>query len=223
MAGAMSPGSTELATDRLSRLLRDAASGEPPPADLEIETIRRVTGAVVAVVAFTGHVVVAADVGPGWVAGRCPPGDLVGPFRPQFLAELAERCSCTEFSPTVTLALPPGADPGREVVVVPADHRRSERVIRSRRVRTDVHVYESEDGRGLLLLGRGLAGRWEAGFEVEPEFRGHGLGRGLAAAARRLVPEGEPLFMQVVPGNIVSLRTVLGAGFQPVTSEALMW
>jgi hypothetical protein len=177
---------------------------------------------VAAVVAFTGHVVVAADVGPGWVAGRCPPGDLVGPFRPEFLADLSRQCGCGEFSPTVTLALPPGADPAREVPVVPTE-RWSQRVLRSHRIRTDVRVYESEDGGGLLVVGRGLAGRWEAGFEVDPAFRNRGLGRGLAAAARRLIPEGEPLFMQVVPGNVASLRTVLAAGFQPVTSEALMW
>src|SRR5262249_53388851 len=112
--GATCRGSTELSADRLGRLLRDAPLGGPPPPDMEIETLRRVPGAVAAVVAFTGHVVVAADVGPGWVAGRCPPGDLVGPFRPEFLADLFRQCGCGEFSPTVTLALPPGADPGRE-------------------------------------------------------------------------------------------------------------
>ena len=209
--------------DRLGQLLRDAACGAPPPVDMAVELIPRPTGAVAAVVAFTGHIVIAADVAPDWVASRCAPGNLIAPIRPEFLVALTERCGCTAFSTTVTLALPSGIDRDREATVVPADDRVTERILRSHQVRTDVRVYRSEDGAGRLVIGRGLAGRWEAGFEVEPAARGRGLGKGLAAAARRLVPAGEPLFMQVVPGNVASLRAVLGAGFRPVTSEVLLW
>jgi GNAT superfamily N-acetyltransferase len=50
---------------------------------------------------------------------------------------------------------------------------------------------------GLLVLGRGLAGRWEVAVEVEPGSRGHGLGRALVAAAPGLLPPGETLWAQV--------------------------
>src|SRR5262245_49355566 len=100
----------------------------PPPQDLEVELIPRTTGALAAVVAFTGRIVIAGDVAPDWVGSRCPPGNLVAPIRPEFLAALTERCGCTAFSTTVTLALPSGIDRDREVIVVPADDRVTERI-----------------------------------------------------------------------------------------------
>ena len=48
-----------------------------------------------------------------------------------------------------------------------------------------------------------------------------GLGRRLVAAARGLVPDGDPLWAQVAPGNAASLRAVLGGGFVPVAAEVL--
>ena len=72
-----------------------------------------------------------------------------------------------------------------------------------------------------MVLGQGLAGRWEMAYEVEPQHRGEGLGRRLAAAARLLVPAGEPVFAQVAPGNAASLRCCLAADFVPIGSEVL--
>jgi len=71
------------------------------------------------------------------------------------------------------------------------------------------------------MLGRGLAGRWEVAVEVAPEHRGQGLGRALARAAPALVPSGEPLFAQVSPGNVASVRAFLAAGYRPICSEVL--
>jgi GNAT superfamily N-acetyltransferase len=122
----------------------------------------------------------------------------------------------------MTFSLPGlGGEP--DGLLIPVEVQLGARVQRSHRVRTDVRVFETVDRSGLLVLGRGLAGRWEAGFEVQPQARGKGLGRRLARAARTLVPESEPLFMQAVPGNIPSIRTLIGAGFRPVTSEVLLW
>ena len=67
-----------------------------------------------------------------------------------------------------------------------------------------------------------MAGRWEVALEVEPGYRGKGLGRELAAAARHLVPEGTPLWAQIAPGNAASVRAFLAAGFRPVGAEALL-
>jgi GNAT superfamily N-acetyltransferase len=95
------------------------------------------------------------------------------------------------------------------------------RVARAGRFRAGIQVFADDRETVVLLVGRGLAGRWELAFEVEPGRRNQGLGRGLAAAARRLVPAGEPLFAQVAPGNAASLRAVLAAGFKPLGSEVL--
>jgi hypothetical protein len=43
----------------------------------------------------------------------------------------------------------------------------------------------------------------------------------MLAAARALIPPGEPVFGQVAPGNARSLRAVLAAGFKPIGSEVL--
>ena len=94
--------------------------------------------------------------------------------------------------------------------------------MRALRYRDDVRVWRTPDGSGHLLVGRGLAGRWETAFEVEPSARGKGLGRALAAAATSFVPPGEPVFAQVSPGHAASLRAVIAAGYRPVCSEVLL-
>ena len=94
------------------------------------------------------------------------------------------------------------------------------RVSRANRYRVDVRAYEADGG--LLVLGRGLAGRWEVAVEVDPAYRGRGLGRRLAAAAPGLLPPGEPLWAQVAPANVASLRAFLAAGYRPVGAEVLL-
>ena len=73
-----------------------------------------------------------------------------------------------------------------------------------------------------MLLGQGVAGRWETAIEVDADRRERGLGRALARAARHLVPEGEPLWAQVAPANAASVRAFLAAGFTPVGAEVLL-
>lgn len=58
-------------------------------------------------------------------------------------------------------------------------------------------------------------------FEVADSGQGRGLGRGLARAARHLIPADEVLWAQVAPGNARSVRAVLAAGFLPVGAEVL--
>ena len=96
-----------------------------------------------------------------------------------------------------------------------------ERVTRARAYRTDVEVHTDAQARGLVILGRGLAGRLEVSIEVHPEHRGRGVGSDLARAALKLVTDGEPLFAQVAPGNVASLRAFLAAGYKPIGSEVL--
>jgi RimJ/RimL family protein N-acetyltransferase len=84
-----------------------------------------------------------------------------------------------------------------------------------------VKVWTDPDRRAVLVVGRGLAGRLEVAFEVDPDWRGHGLGRALVTTARTLVPEGEPVFAQVAPANAASMRALLAAGFRPLGAELL--
>jgi hypothetical protein len=82
-------------------------------------------------------------------------------------------------------------------------------------------VYTDGSGAGVLVVGRGLAGRREMAFEVDGSARDRGLGRALAAAAPTLIPEGEYVFAQASPGNAASVRAVLAAGYTPIGSEVL--
>jgi GNAT superfamily N-acetyltransferase len=136
----------------------------------------------------------------GWLGARLgsPPGSLDVVLAAEGLGG------------TPPLELTPAVDPGRH-----------ERGVRAMRYRRDPEIWTSGRGAGVLVLGRGLAGRREVSFEVDPARRNRGLGRLLVAAARHLTPPGEPLFAQVAPGNVASLRVVAAAGFRPVGAEVL--
>jgi GNAT superfamily N-acetyltransferase len=207
-------------SDRLLRLLHGAATGAPPAADGVVE-VWPPAGAVDAVLAFTAHHVVAAGVEPALVAGRLPEGDLTAPMSAGFLGWLGEQLGSLPGSLDVVLAARGlGGEPPLELRAG-VDPDRHPRAARALRYRGDLEVWTAPDGAGVLVLGRGLAGRREVSFEVEPVRRNRGLGRLLVAAARHLTPPGEPLFAQVAPGNAASLRVVEVAGFRPIGAEVL--
>jgi len=107
------------------------------------------------------------------------------------------------------------ADPAR--TAAPGTHAR---IARALVCRDDVRVWQADGG--IVALGRGVAGRWEVSVEVEPAFRGRGLGCRLASAARHLAPGGAMVWAQIAPGNAASVQTFLRAGFRPVGAEALL-
>jgi GNAT superfamily N-acetyltransferase len=207
--------------DRLLTLLQDAARGAPPPADGAVEVWPAPPGPVDAVLAFTAHHVVAAAVDPGLVAARLPEGDLSAPVGAAFLGWLGERVGSRPGSLDVVLAAEGLGGPPPLELASGVDLELHQRVARSLRYRDDLEVWTVQDGAGVLVLGRGLAGRRELAFEVDPARRNRGLGRLLVAAARHLTPPGEVLFAQVAPGNAASLRVVGAAGFRPIGAEVL--
>ncbi len=170
--------------------------------------------------AFTAHTVVVADVEPGWVHAQLPADDLSAPLGPPFLSALAARLGRRVGSLDIAAFAPKAAgEPQLDLAeVTDVDHPR---VRRAHRYRAGVRVWTVEGG--VLILGRGLAGRWEAAFEVDPSHRGRGLGRLLARSARQLLPaDARGVWAQVAPGNAASVRAVLAAGYQPVGSEVLL-
>jgi GNAT superfamily N-acetyltransferase len=172
-----------------------------------------------AVVAFPAHFVVAADVDRRWVDSLIPEVDFIAPLGPPFLCSLEKRLALAAGTiDAMLLAEPLAGDPPIDLTPVPdSDHPR---VLRARRYRTDLRVWSTPYG--VLMLGRGLAGRWEAAVEVHESARDRGHGRALASAARHLVPDRRPVWGQVAPGNAASLRAFLAAGYIPVGSEVLL-
>jgi GNAT superfamily N-acetyltransferase len=199
-------------------LLHAAARGTFPPEDGRTEVGGPVEGAPAAALSFTAHHAVAADVPAEEVLARVDPGDLKGPLAPGVLAWLAERTGLVAGSLDVVLAwVPERAVPGVAVrEVEPGDHPR---VVRARRWRSELRVFEGDGG--MVLLGRGLAGRLELSVEVEPARRDRGLARLLAAGALAAAAPEEPVFAQVAAANAASLRALQPAGFAAVGAEVL--
>lgn len=168
---------------------------------------------------FPAFVVVAADVDRPWLDASVGGDDYAAPLGPRFLGALEDRLRVEAGNLDVALlATPlPGDPPLRLTRVTADDHPR---VVRAHRYRTDVHVWISDHG--ILVIGRGLGGRWEAALEVDQSARGRGHGRALARAARHLVPQARPVWAQCAPGNASSLRALLAAGYTPVGSEVLL-
>jgi len=90
----------------------------------------------------------------------------------------------------------------------------------ARNLRVDVHVLADE--RGMVTLGRGLAGRTELGFEVAEGGRGRGHGRSLLRDALAATPAGELAFASCAPGNARSLRALVAVGFAFIGGEVLL-
>lgn len=205
----------------LAAIICDVEAGVPVVAESAYVVVPQPGPRAAAVCAFTGVSVVAADVDEEWVAGLLPPDDLSAPLNPPFLRALEEKLARRVNNLDMVLisaAQPaPPSLPLREVT--DSTHPR---VRRAQRYRDEVRVWETESGRGVVILGRGLAGRWEVAVEVAPEARGRGVGRALAMAARSLVPEDRQLWAQIAPGNAASVRAFLAAGYDPVGAEALL-
>jgi hypothetical protein len=203
----------------LADLLRGVADGTPPAIDSDLTVVPPPDERSVGVLAFPGQHIIVAEVAAEWVRSWLPQDDLGPPLGPPFLTLLA-AVTGREIGTVdaVLVAKGHGRRRGQELTeVTNSDHPR---LVRARRARTEVRAWSCPGG--LLVLGKGVAGRWEVAVEVDATLRGFGLGRGLFAAALGLVPAGEPVWAQVAPGNAASLRALLGVGYRPVGAEVLL-
>jgi RimJ/RimL family protein N-acetyltransferase len=204
----------------LADILRRVENGVFPPPDLGITVVPAPSPRESCVLAFTGHIVIAADVDPQWLADHLPPGDLSAPTNPPFLSALEHLTARRVNAIDAMLLAPALTEPTPTLTeFTDLDHPR---VARAWRYRDEVRVYSDNATDGLVIIGRGLAGRLECAIEVPPAARNQGAGRHLARSARALIPPGTSIWAQVTPGNAASLRTFLAAGYKPVGSEALL-
>ncbi|MBT2368522.1 GNAT family N-acetyltransferase [Streptomyces sp. ISL-10] len=205
----------------LAEILTAAAEGRFPPPNGCVTVVGQPVARDAGVVAFTAHSVVFTDEEPAWVReqlARAAADPLATAMNPGFLCALMARTG--RAMDTIDLVTVAGALPGEPALrlreLADPEHPR---VARALKHRDDVRVWAADGG--VLVLGRGLAGRWETAVEVDEEARGRGLGQALARAARHLVP-GPVVWSQQAPGNARSVRAFQAAGYRPVGSEALL-
>jgi GNAT superfamily N-acetyltransferase len=200
----------------LAAVLNQAAAGRFPPADGRVTILPPASVRDAGVVGFTAHAVIFIDADPAWVAAQLPAGDLAAPLSPAFLQALCTRTNRQAHTIDMLCAASPLPGPPA-VSLTPEPDLAHPRMARALRYRDDVRAFRADGG--VVLIGRGVAGRWEAAIEVDPRRRGAGVGRALAGAARHLVP-GAPVWAQISPANAASVRAFLAAGFKPVGAEA---
>jgi GNAT superfamily N-acetyltransferase len=212
------------ARQALAAVLAAAAAGEFPPANGRVEVLAQPSDREAGVISLTGYSVIFADTDPEWVTAQLPAGDLSGPLTASFLHALSQRLSRRTHSIdmlTCAAPLPGRPAPDLDLTELSAGGGAAHpRIVRALHYRDDVRAWRAPGG--VLMLGRGVAGRLEVAIEVDPARRGRGLGSRLATAARHLVPGGQPLWAQIAPGNAASVRAFLAAGFRPVGAEALL-
>lgn len=201
---------------RLADVLADTADGVFPAVDGQIEVVPAPAGlAVEAVVEFTGHALVATDLPEDEVLARefDAFGGIVSPDALRWLAGIGGEIGCLD-----SVLVRRGTGHGTLPVRTDLDYH--PRVMAARRRRSDVIVYGDE--RGLITVGRGLAGRWEVSVELLAAVGNEGTGRMLISEAVGHVPKGEAVFASVAPGNAASLRAFLACGFTPIGAEVII-
>jgi hypothetical protein len=199
----------------LLAILDAAADGRFPPVDGVCEVLPP-AGEFRAVVAFTGHAYVLADVDAAEL-NKLEADGYGGASRPHVLQWVAGDDGRIGSLDVVLVA------DGSSGPTLPRRRDLDEhpRVRRAAGYRTDVRVHA--DDAGLVVLGRGLAGRCELSVELL-DVTGSGLGHGrrlIRAGLAELAP-GERCWAQVAPGNAASLRAFLACGFVPICSEILI-
>ncbi|MEU6070816.1 MULTISPECIES: GNAT family N-acetyltransferase [Streptomyces] len=210
----------------MAKTLRDildaAARGVFPPDDGGTTVVPQHTHRDAGVIAFTAHSVVFTDEDPRWVretlrAVAVDCDALAATMNARFLTAFMERTGRTaDTIDALVVASPlPVRPPLPLTEIVDPGHPRA---VRARAHRDDVRLWEADGG--VVLLGRGVAGRLEVAVEVDEGVRHRGLGRRLVTAARHLAEE--PVWAQVSPGNARSLRAFQAAGYLPVGAEALL-
>jgi hypothetical protein len=203
----------------LGTLLTDVASGRFPPADGGVTIVPQPSERDCGVFGFTAHAVIFTDADPDWVRGQLRAGDLAAPVSAAFLQTLAVATNRRAGSlDLLCCAQSLDGPPPVELIAVPESNH--SRVLRALSYRDEVMTWRADGG--IVLIGRGVAGRLETAIEVDEDRRGQGLGRRLAIAARHLIPEGTVLWAQVAPGNAASVRAFLAADFRPVGAEVLL-
>jgi hypothetical protein len=179
---------------------------------------------VEAIVAFTGHAVlaVAPDVPDRRLASLGADG-FGGAHDPRLVAALAGPGGWIDTLDMVMAGRGTGQPGVPPRLADRPDLSAHPRAAFAARVRDPLRLlgYPGRRRSALVVISRGIAGLTELSFELEPEQRGHGGGTSLVRDALTAIPAGELVVAAVAPGNAASVRALLSAGFLPIGSLQL--
>lgn len=208
----------------LAPLIESAAAGRFPPVDGGWRRVPPWRPDLEAVVAFTGHAVLAVDpsTSDDLLASLGADG-FGGAHDPRLVSALAGPDGWIDSLDALLARRGTGAaDVVPRLVPRPdlADHPR---VGFAARIRDDLEVlgHPDPDRSAVAILSRGLAGLRELSLELEAERRGERRGASFVEDALTVVPADELVVAAVAPGNVASLRALLAAGFVPLASMQL--
>ncbi len=207
----------------VATLLRGALDGRFPPVDGGWTRVAPWTPGVEAALAFTGHGVLAlGDDVPEAEPARLGANGYGGVHDPRLVAALAGE-GWVESLDAVLMAWgtrSPSSNEPHELRLVPRpDLIGHPRVAHAQRVRRDVQAFGVLAGEDVVVsLGGGIGLLTEVGIELQGPMLGAGRAVDVVHAARRLVPQGEPLVAAVAPGNTRAMGVFLTAGFRLVAS-----
>ena len=210
----------------LATLIRAAATGEFPAADGSWRRVPPWRDGVEAVVAFTGHAVLAVErPGQREDLGKLGIDGFGGAHHPAVIAALAGG-GWIDSLDGLLVGAGTGAWEARGTggLLVPRpDLAGHPRVGFATRIRDEIRVLGRADltDASVAVLARGIAGLTELSFELDLSRRGAGGGTALVRSALAWVPAGETVVAACAPGNAASMRALLRAGLVPVGSIQL--
>ncbi len=199
--------------------LHAAADGRFPAVDGAVTVVPALQGGWECSMAFTGHALIATALSARQVGGLGPNG-FGGCLSVDFILWLAGPEGTIGVIEATLFARGRGDSRAAGQLQRRADLEMHSRLQHPTLIRTEVKVYGDE--RGLVTLGTGIGGRREISVAAVSDGLDRDWGRALLTDALGLVPDGEPVFAAVSPGNARSLRAFLGVGFTPIGSEVLI-
>lgn len=216
----------------LASMILGSAAGTFPSADGGWRRLAPWRPGLEALVAFTAHAVVCVDDDiEDELLRRLGIDGLGGAHAPRVLTALAGPDGWISSLDVVMVRLGGPSSPVARTsperdpqLVERPDLAVEPRVAYAARLREDLTVFGYPDARrrAVAIVGRGIGGLRELSYELEPGRRGRGEGAAFVRAAVRAVGASAVLAACVAPGNVASLRVLLGCGFVPVGSVQLV-
>jgi hypothetical protein len=208
----------------LAQLITDAVDGRFPPVDGGWRRVPVWRPDVEAVVAFTGHAVLAVDheVTDARLTALGVDG-YGGANHPRVLLEVAGPDGWIDSLDAVLARRVEGARDVPPLIDRPdlGDHPRAHF---ARALRDDVRVLGPADGSNgaVATISRGIGGLTEISVELDDAGRGRGGGAALVGSTVAAVSGADVVVAAVAPGNAASLRAFLRAGFVVVGSVQMI-